>query len=81
MVFTTEYSSPLGEITLACDEMAIIGLWFNGQRHFANILPENKKQEETPLLRQAKQWLDIRTSGRCRTVPPHRLLLQPRCRS
>ena len=64
MVFTTEYSSPLGEITLACDETAIIGLWFNGQRHFGNILPEDKTQEETPLLRQAKQWLDIYFSGR-----------------
>lgn len=30
MVYTTEYASPLGAITLACDEEAIIGLWFNG---------------------------------------------------
>ena len=39
MVYTTEYPSPLGTITLACDEEAIIGLWFNGQRYFGNILP------------------------------------------
>ena len=30
MVYTTEYASPLGPITLACDGEAIIGLWFNG---------------------------------------------------
>ena len=40
MVYTTEYASPLGPITLACDGEAIIGLWFNGQRYFGNILPE-----------------------------------------
>ena len=39
MVYTTEYASPLGAITLACDEEAIIGLWFNGQRYFGNFLP------------------------------------------
>ena len=32
MVCTTEYGSPLGTITLACDGEAIIGLWFNKQR-------------------------------------------------
>lgn len=39
MVYTTEYLSPLGTITLACDEEAIVGLWFNGQKHFGSILP------------------------------------------
>ena len=42
MVYTTEYASPLGPITLACDGEAIIGLWFNGQRYFGNILPEQR---------------------------------------
>ena len=30
MVYTAEYASPLGMITLACDGEAITGLWFNG---------------------------------------------------
>lgn len=64
MIFTTEYASPLGTITLACDEAAIIGLWFNGQRHFGNILPENTEQKETVLSDQAKRWLDLYFSGR-----------------
>lgn len=63
MFFTCEYLSPLGMITLSCDEAAITGLWFNGQRHFGNILPKETMQEETPLLRQAKHWLDIYFSG------------------
>lgn len=34
MVFVQHYDSPLGPITLACDETAIIGLWFDGQNVF-----------------------------------------------
>ena len=45
MVYTTEYASPLGPITLTCDGEAIIGLWFNGQRYFGNILPEQTEKK------------------------------------
>ncbi len=38
-LYTTQYASPLGEITLACNEDAIIGLWFNDQKHFGATLP------------------------------------------
>ena len=34
MVFVQHYDSPLGPVTLACDETAIIGLWFDGQKYF-----------------------------------------------
>ena len=64
MVYTCETASPLGTITLACDADAIIGLWFNGQKHFGNILPEQTEQKELPPLRDAKRWLDIYFSGR-----------------
>lgn len=64
MVFTNDYPSPLGMITVACDEDAITGLWFRGQRHYGNVLPEKVGQEETQLYAQAKQWLDIYFSGR-----------------
>ena len=64
MVYTTQYASPLGTITLACDKAAIIGLWFSGQRYFGMTLPGETVQKETPLLAQAKQWLDVYFSGR-----------------
>ena len=63
MTYSTEYPSPLGTITLACDEDAVIGLWFNGQRHYGNILPPETERREHPLLREAKRWLDIYFSG------------------
>ena len=64
MIYTGEYASPLGTITIACDDAAIIGLWFNGQKHFGNILPKQTEQKEHPLLADARRWLDIYFSGR-----------------
>ena len=64
MICTAQYDSPLGLITLACDETAIIGLWFNGQKYFGNALPERTVQREHPLLHDAGRWLDIYFSGR-----------------
>lgn len=64
MVYTAEYDSPLGTITLACDGEAITGLWFNGQKYFGNILPRDTLQQEHPLFAEARRWLDIYFSGR-----------------
>ena len=64
MVSIQKYDSPLGEIVIACDEEAVIGLWFSGQRHFGNVLPKETVCRETPLLLEAKRWLDGYFSGR-----------------
>ena len=63
MVYTFEYCSPLGPITLACDGEAVIGLWFNGQKHFGSILPRETEAAAHPLLADAARWLDIYFSG------------------
>lgn len=70
MVFVQHYDSLLGPITLACDETAIIGLWFDGQKYFGNILPEQLAEKEHPLLQDAKRWLDIYFSGRAPDFTP-----------
>lgn len=36
MIYTCKYKSPLGEILLAADEIGLTGLWFEGQKYFAN---------------------------------------------
>ena len=64
MVYTSESASPPGAITLACDESAVIGLWFNGQKYFGSTLPEQIRRGEHPLLAEAKRWLDVYFSGR-----------------
>ena len=70
MVYTTEYESPLGTITLACDGEAIIGLWFNRQRYFGSILPEKTERKEHPLFEEARRWLDTYFSGRAPDFTP-----------
>ena len=64
MIYTDQYSSPLGAITIACDEEAIIGLWFNGQKYFGYTLLGEIETKSQPLLEDASRWLDVYFSGR-----------------
>ena len=59
MVYTCQYQSPMGDILLAADEIGLTGLWFVGQKYFANILPDEHIVRETPILAESKRWLDV----------------------
>ena len=63
MIYTCKYKSPLGEILLAADEIGLTGLWFEGQKYFANTLPDERISQETEILAETKKWLDIYFSG------------------
>lgn len=64
MVYTDTYQSPLGGLLLAADEQGLTGVWFEGQKYFAAGLPQERRERETPVLAEAKRWLDIYFSGR-----------------
>ncbi len=64
MTYTQHYNSPLGSIFLAADETGLTGVWFDGQKYFAQNLPKEQMAEETPILAQAKHWLDIYFTGK-----------------
>ena len=53
MYFRTVFSSPLGEITLVCDEDALIHLSLPGQKPFKKPC----RDEEHPLLNRTMDWL------------------------
>ena len=61
--YTSVYSSELGDILLAADEIGLTGLWFFGQSYFADTLPTEQIAQETPILTQAREWLDEYWSG------------------
>ena len=63
MVYTCKYKSLIGDILLAADEIGLTGLWFEGQKYFANTLPNDHIQQETEILTEAKRWLDVYFSG------------------
>ena len=62
--YTIIYPSRLGDILLAADEIGLTGLWFFGQSYFADTLPAEQIAQETPILAQAKEWLDEYFSGK-----------------
>ena len=53
MVSIQQYQSPLGGILLAADEVGLVGLWFEGQKYFANTLPVGHCAQTTPILAEA----------------------------
>ena len=64
MVSTCHYDSPLGGILLAADEIGLTGLWFDGEKYFADNLPAEYTERETPILVEVKRWLDIYFIGK-----------------
>ena len=64
MTFIQHYDSPLGGILLAADEIGLTGLWFDGQKYFARDLPAERIEEDTPVLSEARRWLDVYFTGR-----------------
>ena len=55
--YTSRYSSELGDILLAADEIGLTGLWFFGQSYFADTLPAEQVAQETPILAHAKMCI------------------------
>ena len=70
MVYTCKYKSPLGDILLAADEIGLTGLGGEGQKYFANTLPDEHILRETEILAEAKRWLDVYFSGEEPKVTP-----------
>ena len=64
MTYIQHYDSPLGGILLAADEIGLTGLWFEGQKYFARDLSDVRIEQETPVLAEAKRWLDIYFTGK-----------------
>ena len=64
MVYTCTYKSLLGDMLLSADETGLTGVWFEGQKYFANTLPVERVSQETKILTEAKKWLDLYFSGK-----------------
>lgn len=58
MIFTTQFDSPMGIVSLAAKDDALVGLWLAGQTHF--LLSNQEEifaQSDAAALMQAKDWL------------------------
>ncbi len=64
MFFHCSYNSPLGAMTLFCDEGSLIGAWFDGQKYFAAGFPSlGVNDPDAAPLRAASLWLDAYFGG------------------
>ncbi len=70
MEYTHHYESPLGGITLASDGIALTGLWFDGQKYFADTLDALHEEKDLPIFQQTGTWLDCYFSGRVPNFTP-----------
>lgn len=64
MQYTTTYESPIGGILLAADEIGLTGLWFDGEKYFADHLDPEHEEKELPVFEEVKRWLDIYFTGK-----------------
>lgn len=58
------YNSPLGRLTAASDGRALIGLWFDGQKYFADTLGKETQEKMLPVFEETGRWLEIYFGGR-----------------
>ncbi len=77
IVYLTACPSPLATLTLLSDGENLIGLGFQGQKDFANVISANAasgqviRNDNLPIFAATKRWLDLYFQGRClQRTPP-----------
>lgn len=63
MFYSTYYNSPIGEMLIASDGEAIVGLWFCGQKHFKETIGETVHNDDLAIFKKATGWLDDYFNG------------------
>lgn len=64
MEYIHKYMSPIGGITMASNGEKLIGLWFDGQKYFADTLGNDYIEEKLPIFEETCRWLDIYFNGK-----------------
>ena len=63
------FLSPLGEILLTEKDSALSGAYFVGQKHFPALLDIPGENTPSPILTQAKAWLEEYFAGKNPPIP------------
>lgn len=80
LFYTAHYDSPLGGITLASDGEALVGLWFDNQKYFADAIDGQQAADNpsVPVFADTRRWLDLYFSGKQPDFTPRlRMLTTP----
>ena len=74
MEYLFHTASPLGPLTLSSDGEALTGLWFDGQKYFADTLDPEHTERELPVFAESLRWLELYFGGRAPDfIPPLRM--------
>lgn len=64
MDYTTRHETPLSTVLIASDGASLVGLWFEGQRHFATTLRDAvEEKDDLPFFDEVRRWLDQYFAG------------------
>ena len=58
------FTTPLGNLTAAASGDALVGLWFDGQKHFGSVLRETEEGGADPASDRTEEWLRLYFQGR-----------------
>lgn len=59
LFYKTEYSSPLGKLTICAKNNNLVGLWIEGQKYFADTVNEEMISDDSlEIFKKTKKWLD-----------------------
>ena len=63
MYFSTNYSSPIGEIMIASDGEAVCGAWFLDQKHFKSTIDDVTVNDDLAIFKKVTRWFDDYFNG------------------
>lgn len=63
MDYIYRYNSPIGSMTMASNGTSITGLWFDGQKYYAQTLSESYEEKLLPVFEDTIRWLDTYFGG------------------
>ena len=64
MYYSTDYSSPIGEMIIASDGEAVCGAWFYGQKHFKSTVDDCIVNDDLAIFKKVIRWFDEYFSGK-----------------
>lgn len=64
MYYSSNYTSPIGEMLIVSDGEAICGVWFCGQKHFPSSIDKDiSKRDDLAIFADVKKWFDDYFNG------------------
>ncbi|MDR0446346.1 MAG: methylated-DNA--[protein]-cysteine S-methyltransferase [Oscillospiraceae bacterium] len=69
MIYSALYPSPIGTLTLECDDSSLVGVWLEGQKYREpGSNATLRESDDAPILKAAKAWLDGYFAGKAPDV-------------